>query len=227
MEPDLTDASASELVARMLAGEQRAFNSFFEGYFPRLFRFALPRLGGDKEAAREVVQSTLEKAMRKLAQFRGDAGLFTWLCQICRHETVDYLRAQRRYSRHVVLIDDEPERRATIESTAAPNEFDLIGTSGGMQGGLWVHRALDRLPPHYADALEWKYIQGHSVAEIGSRLGIGNSAAQSLLARARLAFREALGSTQDPAESASPGGKRVRPIAQSKAPLLRGYPRDP
>ena len=51
---------------------------------------------------------------------------------------------------------------------------------------------LDRLPGRYGDALEWKYIEGHSVEEIGQRLGIGHTAAQSLLARARVAFRDGL-----------------------------------
>lgn len=51
---------------------------------------------------------------------------------------------------------------------------------------------LDRLPARYGDVLEWKYIDGRSVEEIGQRLGIGHTAAQSVLARARTAFREAL-----------------------------------
>ena len=44
---------------------------------------------------------------------------------------------------------------------------------------------LDRLPARYGDVLEWKYIEGRSVEEIGERLGIGQTAAQSVLARAR------------------------------------------
>jgi len=38
--------------------------------------------------------------------------------------------------------------------------------------------------------LEWKYIQGLSVAEIATRLGTSMKAAESMLTRARLAFRE-------------------------------------
>src|SRR5689334_22036513 len=104
MDTSLTDEQA--LLRRMLAGDERAFNAFFESYFARLYRFALPRVNGDVEAAREVVQATLSKAMRKLTQYRGEASLFTWVCQICRREVVDYLRAHRRHTERVVLIDE-------------------------------------------------------------------------------------------------------------------------
>jgi RNA polymerase sigma-70 factor (ECF subfamily) len=176
----------------MLAGEERAFQAFFEALFPRLYRFVLPRVNGHEDKAREIVQATLTKAMRKLADFRGDAAVFTWLCQICRHEIVDHARAERRFSDRVVLIDDQPDLRAAMESIEAPDEYDLVKSYGRAEFGRLVHSVLDRLPARYADALEWKYVEGHSVEEIGQRLGIGQTAAQSLLARARVSFREAL-----------------------------------
>lgn len=185
-------ADESQLIRRMLAGDERAFDAFFEAYFARVYRFALPRLNGDIEATREVVQATLAKAMRKMADFRGDASLFTWICQICRREVVDHIRAHRRHSRHVVLIDDQPELRMAIEAIEAPEEYDLVKSYGRAEVGRLVQSLLDRLPSNYGDALEWKYMEGRSVVEIGERLGIGTTAAQSLLARARIAFREAL-----------------------------------
>ena len=76
LDPKLT--AESELVRRMLAGDEQAFNAFFTSHFPRLFRFALPRLNGEVEAAREVVQATLGKGMRRLpviaARLRFSAG---------------------------------------------------------------------------------------------------------------------------------------------------------
>jgi DNA-directed RNA polymerase specialized sigma24 family protein len=53
-----------------------------------------------------------------------------------------------------------------------------------------IQVTMDSLPSAYADALEWKYIDGLSVAEIGERLGRGHKAAESLLNRARESFRD-------------------------------------
>lgn len=180
-----------DLIRRLLAGDERAFDAFFEAYFARVYRFALPRLNGDVEAAREVVLATLARAMRNLHSFRGEASLFTWICRICRSVAVDHIRATRRQA-HVVLIDDVPELRRAIEAIEAPEDYDLVRSYGHAETSRLVQSVLDRLPAHYGDALEWRYMQGHSVEEIGQKLGIGTTAAQSLLARARIAFREAL-----------------------------------
>jgi RNA polymerase sigma-70 factor (ECF subfamily) len=64
-----------------------------------------------------------------------------------------------------------------------------------------IRALLDRLPGRYGDVLEWKYVEGRSVEEIASMLGIGRIAAQSMLARARASFRDAIevafGATED------------------------------
>jgi RNA polymerase sigma-70 factor, ECF subfamily len=182
----------STLVAAMLAGDEAAFRSFFDGYFPRVYRFALPRLGNDAEACKEVVQSTLVKAMRGLAGFRGEAALFSWLCQICRRQIADHVRANQRHAKNVVLVDDSPGLREALESIAAPESDEPMQGYGTAETRRLVQSVLDRLPSRYGDVLEWKYIDGRSVEEIGDLLGVGQVAAQSLLARARVAFREAL-----------------------------------
>lgn len=190
-----------ELVRRMLKGDERAFNAFFDAYFPRVYRFALPRLGRQEDAAKDVVQAALTKAIRKLADYRGDAALFTWICQICRREIIDYLRAHQRRTDRVVLIEDSPEVRAALEMVEAPDSDNPVTSLDRAETARLVRSLLDRLPSRYGDVLEWKYVEGLSVEEIGAQLGIGHTAAQSLLARARVAFREALetvfGSTSD------------------------------
>jgi RNA polymerase sigma-70 factor (ECF subfamily) len=168
----------------MRNGDEAAFRLFFETYFPRVYRFALPRLGGDAQAGKEVVQSTLIKAVRSLASFRGEAALFAWLCQICRLQIVDYLRMHKSYADRIVPIDD-----------GAPAMDEPPQGHRSSETRRLVQFVLDKLPSRYGDVLEWKYVEGRGLAEIGELLGIGHAAAQSVLARARTAFREALQTT--------------------------------
>lgn len=187
---DLQDEQ--HFVRRMLAGDERAFNEFFDEYFARVYRFALPRLSGDADAAQEIAQATLCQAMRKLESFRGEAALFTWICQICRRQIADYVREHRRHSERVVLIEDSPEIREALESIRAPAGEEPEDRYRAGEIGRLVRAVLDRLPARYGDALEWKYVDGLSVEEISQRLGIGPTAAQSMLARARVAFRDGI-----------------------------------
>ena len=173
------------LVKRMLRGDQEAFAAFFDAHFAPLFRFALRRTGGDADAAEEIVQATLSAAVRKLATFRGEASLLTWLTTFCRHEISAYFRARQRMPPLVELRDDLPEIRAAIESISADDPVARRETSAQVQS------VLDSLPSRYGDVLEWKYIEGLPVTGIAERLGVSAKAAESMLTRARVAFRDA------------------------------------
>lgn len=180
------------LARRILEGDERAFRGLFDSFFPRLYRFALARLDGDHEAARDVVQQTFCKAIERLETYRGEAALYTWFCQICRNTLIDSRRALNREARTVVLLEDQPNLRAILEAFVAPatDQPDL---------GAWqqdvrrlVQATVDTLPDRYSEILELKYVDGLSVDDIARRLNVGAKAAESLLTRARNAFREAI-----------------------------------
>ena len=178
------------LAKKLLKGDQRAFNSFFEENFARLYRFALVRMSDDAEGAREVVQSTLTRAVQKLHTYRAESAMFTWLCAICRNEISDWYRRQGRYRDHVVLIEDFPEVQAAVDSFRAPPEERPDRQYQRVEGLRRIQVALDRLPAKYGNVLEWKYVEGRSIKEIAARLDIGAEATQSLLARAKRAFAD-------------------------------------
>lgn len=179
-----------ELVQRMLAGDERAFAEFFDGYFPGLFRFALVRVGRNEDAAEEVVQATLCAAIAKLPTFRGEAALFTWMCTFCRHEISAYYRRTGKDQAAVELVEDDPEVAAALESLSVASDTGPEADMRRDETARLVHLSLDRLPPRYAAALEWKYIEGLSVAEIAARFELTSKATESMLTRAREAFRD-------------------------------------
>ncbi|MDH5584597.1 MAG: hypothetical protein OEY82_12095, partial [Gammaproteobacteria bacterium] len=61
------------LVKQLLAGNPQAFDRFFDENFARLYRFALVRLSDDPDAAREVAQITLTRAVQKLSSYRAES----------------------------------------------------------------------------------------------------------------------------------------------------------
>ena len=174
------------LVDEMLAGREAAFVEFFDMYFPRLFRFALRRVE-DEDAAEEVVQATLIAAVRGLRTWRGDAALFTWLCALCRREAVAFTR---RSGRAAIgrAIDDEPGLRVELEALASTLDDPERQLERRDLAAL-VHLTLDYLPERYGDLLEWKYVEGLTVAEIAARLQSTPKSIESMLTRAREAFR--------------------------------------
>jgi RNA polymerase sigma-70 factor (ECF subfamily) len=177
------------LARRVLAGDEAAFDEFFDRYFPRLYRFALARLGDNEDAAEDIVQQVLIRGLDHLHSYRGEAALLTWLCALCRREiAARYAHEDKR--REVPLIDDRPEIRVALDALAASESVDPEATLRRRELAALVRLTLDHLPGHYGDVLEWKYMQELSVHEIADRLGVGYKAAESLLTRARAAFRD-------------------------------------
>ena len=189
----MDNGSERELVRRMLGGDEGAFDEFFEDYFPRLFRFAVLRLR-DQDAAEDLVQISLIAAVRNLGSWRGEATLFTWLCTICRREISAW---EKRTSRRVTvsLAEDDPGLRAELDSIGAAADAPDAGLARADTGRI-VQLALDHLPPRYSRALEWKYLEELSVDDIAGRLQCTPKAAESLLTRARNAFRDAFAAVQ-------------------------------
>lgn len=189
------------LVKQLLANDERAFDRFFSENFARLYRFAMTRLPNDPDGTREVVQLAMTKAIRKLHTYRGESALFTWLCAITRNEMSDWLAKQGRYREHIILTEDYPEIQAAVDSFQAPASDDPAREYQRSELVRLIQVALDRLPPKYGNVLEWKYIEGYSVAEIAGKLNLGNEATQSLIARAKRAFSDVYGSLSGPARS--------------------------
>ena len=182
------EADDRALARRLLAGDEAAFEAFFEGHFPGLYRFAVARVK-DPELARDLVQSAICKAIANLRSYRGEATLAAWLFTICRYEIRGYYRKLGRAPAPHEQTAEVPEVRSALANQSSDRdgpEEDLSRKQVACQ----VYAVLDRLPPRQASALEWKYLDGLSVKEIAARLAVGAKAAESLLSRGRQAFRD-------------------------------------
>ena len=189
-----------DLVERMRRGEKRAFDQFFENYAQRLAAFAARRSALDAHALEDVVQMTMINAMRGLATFRGNASLFTWLCQICRNQLVD---ARRKFARQPpvqsldALMEEKPSNVVQLADFRDPLDECAADSERGA-----VRRLINKLPAHYSQILELSFGDELTVPEIARHLGVSERAAESQLVRARQAFREQWQEQTSSAESA-------------------------
>jgi RNA polymerase sigma-70 factor, ECF subfamily len=190
----MIDATSADraIAKRLLDGDERAFKDVFDSFFPRLYRYALARLDGDREDARDVVQQTFCKAFERLETYRGEASLYGWMCRICRNTLIDHARRQNRQALHLSVTGADDAVEALVEAMRAPAGDEPDNRMTQLALLRVIQTTLDHLPAHYGDVLERKYVDEQSVKEIAAHLAIAPKAAESLLTRARNAFREAI-----------------------------------
>jgi RNA polymerase sigma-70 factor, ECF subfamily len=178
-------------VRALLAGDSTAFDVFFNEYFPRVYRFVLPRVEYSVADAQDICQETLLRALRRLGTYRGEAALYSWICQIAANEVSDFWQRRRRDGARVVFAEDDPSVQAILATLHTGEVGSPESERYNAEIPRLVQATLDNLPGRFGDALEWKYLDGLTVADIAHRLGVSVAAAQSVLQRARAAFREA------------------------------------
>jgi len=181
-----------DIARRIIRGDEAAFRELFDDYFPRIYRFALARLDGNRTEARELAQITFCRAFERLETYRGEASLFAWFCQICRNAIIDSSRSRQRFATHAPPRIDDAGVHDLLEALSAPEDQQPDHFVWRTDLMNLIQAALDHLPARYGDILEWKYLDGLSVQDIADRLAIGPKAAESALTRARHAFREAV-----------------------------------
>ena len=136
---------------RILGGDEAAFRELFDRFFPRLYRFALARVGGDPDTAQDIVQETFCNAIERLDSYRGEAALYTWFCQICRNAIADHYRRRQTGSERFVLLEDQPDVRAILEALAAPTDDEPDTGAWRQQVHRVVEATLDALPGRYGE----------------------------------------------------------------------------
>lgn len=188
MEQKLTIEGREEdraLVLRMSNGDPSAFDTFAYRYTPMLMRYTQAHLSSHPEVVADLVQSTLVAAIEGIETYRGDGVLGAWLVSICRFQIGTYRRRQGVRNR---FAGDVPADFDRFESQYASPSAELERR----ELRATVHSTLELLPPPYGDVLEWKYLEDLPVKEIAERLELTPKAAESLLTRARKAFRKFL-----------------------------------
>ena len=161
----------------------------FREHAGRVYNLARGLLGNDSDAE-DVTQEVLLQVVRKLATFRGDAEVTTWLHRITVNAVLLHRRKVRRRAegQPVCLTENLPvnERRARGEP---PPERQAMGR----EARRLIEGAVSRLPAIYRTVFTLSDVEGCSNAEIGAALGLSLPAVKSRLHRARMLLRQMLG----------------------------------
>ena len=175
-------ASDSVLIERSLAGELGAFDDLMARYQGLVFHIAIT-YAREREAARDISQDAFLKAYERLSSLRTGASFKPWIAQIAYHESLNWVRRNRR-GPHLL---DLPE--ADHLATSAPSQEDGLLTRES--GALMSHR-LSRLNPRYRMVVTLRYFEELSIAEIAGVLRCSEGLVKNMLFRSLRQLRTQL-----------------------------------
>ena len=176
--------SDAVLVRRALAGDSDAFATLFQANKGRVYAVCL-RMTNNAADADDLTQEAFIQAFRKLATFRGESALSTWLHRVAVNTALMHFRRQPANRTSLDQTDSETTRREFgRQDERLKHSLDRIALT----------RALEALPSGYRKIFELHEIGGYGHREIAKLLhcSVGNSKSQ--LHKAKQRIRECLGS---------------------------------
>jgi RNA polymerase sigma-70 factor, ECF subfamily len=176
------------------------FEALMRKYNSRLFRIARAILKEDA-SAEDALQEAYVLAYRKMADFRGDADMGTWLTRIVINQALMQLRKRKR-ERTVVPFDDRrsdqegPEVNVVDLRAESPSDMALRREVRGM-----IERRIDELPVAFRTVFVMREIEEMTALETAEALGIPETTVRTRLFRARALLRDKLERDMDTAKS--------------------------
>jgi len=160
--------------------ESLEFASIYEEHSRSVYYLSL-RLLGDPTQAEDATHDVFLKVFRKLSQFRGDAGLRTWLYRI----TINHCHnlVQTWHHRHLQNNADEAVWESAVAQTDTP--LRVLETK---ELGQRIQKTLDALPEEYRLLLLLVADERMSYEEVGELTDQSADAVRGKLHRARKAF---------------------------------------
>ena len=183
-------ASSDEagLLARLRAGDDRAFEDLVRTYGSRLLAVARRFVRNDEDA-QDIVQSAYLSAFRALEQFEGNCQLSTWLHRIVVNTALMKLRSRKRKPEESIedllpTFQDDGHHVEQFSDWSAPADVLLERR----QTRVTVRACIERLPDNYRAVLLLRDIEERSTQEVAEALSMTPTAVKVRLHRARQAL---------------------------------------
>jgi RNA polymerase sigma-70 factor (ECF subfamily) len=192
VQSESTGTGEADLVERLQAGDEAAYEHVVRTYAPRMLVVARRFLNHEQDA-QDAVQDALLSAFRSIGSFAGKSSLGTWLHRIVVNAALARLRSGRRRTERSIdelvprfLADGHMEGEVaawavTLDRAVAERETRRV-----------VRGSIEQLPESYRAVLLLRDIEGQSTAETAEVLGLNEGAVKTRLHRARQALRTLL-----------------------------------
>jgi RNA polymerase sigma-70 factor (ECF subfamily) len=189
----LAQEADARLVERARTGDVAAFEHVYRREVGRVYALCL-RMTADATRARELTQSVFVRAWDRLASFRGDSQLSSWLHRIAVNEVLTEARTDRRRRARVVLAEDQRYDNEEAEDGARTDAPERSGITMPVdtETRIDLDRAIAALPPGARTVFVLHDIEGYRHEEISRMTGSAEGTLRAQLHRARRLLMEAL-----------------------------------
>lgn len=183
----VTNRVALDLIKRAQQGDADAFATLFHTHKMRIYSLCL-RMTNNSAEAEDLAQDAFLQVFRKLATFRGDSALSTWLYRIAVNTVLMHFR--RKSPCRVSL--DEP---CNIQGGTKPIRREYGTRDGRLETSVTrvaLARAISELPDGYRAIFLLHEVEGYQHREIAELLGCSVGTSKSQLHKAKLRIRDLL-----------------------------------
>ena len=153
------------------------FRVLYRSTLPDVFGYLMGHTGGNRSLAEDLTSETYLAAARRMRS--SDERLsIQWLKTVARRRLVDHYRREAAMSRRIIRLRNEVATAASDTDDEAPAREHTLSALAGLSE---EHRLV----------LTLRHIDDMSVSEIAIAVGRTEKATESLLGRARVAFKKA------------------------------------
>lgn len=177
------------LLAACRKGDTHAFEQLVLRHQRSLYNVAF-RISGNEADAAEIVQDTFLITWRKLAEFRGEAKLSTWLTSIAINQARSRWQQNRQKQLREKSLDCPEEAGQQTPLQVASEQPSALEQLEQSQLRELLDRCIKALDQGFREVLVLRDMRQMTYDEVGQSLGLREGTVKSRLFRAREAVRD-------------------------------------
>ncbi len=187
----MDDQWEKEACLGLQRGDSRAWELLYERCAPDIWQHVTRLIGNNSQDVADVVQDTFLAAAKSAGSYRKSSGsLKAWLYGIARRQVALHYRKAGQNQRLKDSLRWFRSNGGSLQRWLMGQESQINGLLEAQELTVLVQRALCDLPANYRSCLLAKYVDDLPAQQIAQEMGSSPAAVDSLMARARAAFRK-------------------------------------